>query len=67
MLSLSCCQAPKPYANQQPEATMRWMSLTYEALNRKRRTPFQAPARRKPAVKRPAPIKSDPPVRLTMA
>lgn len=67
MLSLSCCQAPKPYANQQPEATMRWMSLTHEALNRKRAAPFQAPARLKPAVKRPAPIKSDPPVRLTIA
>lgn len=67
MLSLSCCQAPQPYANQQPKATMRWMSLTYEALIRKHETLFQAPARRKPAVKRPAPIKSDPPVRLTMA
>jgi hypothetical protein len=67
MLSLSCCQAPKPYANQQPEATMRVMSLTYETANRKRRPLFQAPARRKPAVRRPAPIKSDPPVRLTIA
>jgi hypothetical protein len=66
MLSLSCCQAPKPYANQQPEATMRTTSLTYETLNRKHGAPFQAAARRKPAVKRPAPIKSDPPVRLTM-
>lgn len=66
MLSLSCCQAPQPYANQQPEATMRMTSLTYETVNRKRRTAFQVPARRKPAVRRPAPIKSDPPVRLTI-
>lgn len=58
---------PAAPANQQLEAAIWGTPLTHGAIDRKHGRIFQAVARFMPAVKSPAPISREPPVRLTMA